>query len=275
MSTHLGGFMKKHFKLGIFGCDDSAINIIRGVTLSGFLHEKKILVTDLAEDRFNEVLDLGVVATNEVKKVAENCEYLLFSGTEKSFRQLIEKIEGVNIDKVISVIPNLKKNTIKNAFGISEVKVARCSMNLPCTIGSGMIGIDMIDYNSCTDDTEFISNVFSSFGTILSIDESKLEGASSLNNPTTTFLFIDSLVDSGIKCGLTKDEAKILAVQTILGAAEMVQRDEQSISELVIKCSKSGSTLELIKSLENDNFSKVIEKAIVSCANRSKELSEK
>lgn len=267
--------MKKHFKLGIFGCDDTSINIIRGVTLSEFLHEKKILVADLVEDRFAEVLDLGVAATSEVTKVAETCEYLLFSGTDKNFEQIAKKLNGINVDKIISVIPNLKKNTIKNAFGISGVKVARCVTNLPCCIGSGMIGIEMTDFNSNVEDTEFISNIFSSMGTILSVDESKLNGVASINNPITTFLFIDSLIDSGVKCGLTADESKILAVQTILGAAEIVQRDEQSIQELVLKCCKVTAGIELIKSLENDNFNKVIEKAILSCANRSKELSDK
>ncbi len=40
--------MKKHFKLGIIGCGAMAQTILKGVVLSDFLHEKKIIVSEFA-----------------------------------------------------------------------------------------------------------------------------------------------------------------------------------------------------------------------------------
>ena len=267
--------MKKRFKLGILGCDEVAINILRGVILSDFLPEKRVLAGDIVTDKFDEIMDLGVFATTDIKTIAENCEFLLFSGSKATFEQIVKKLNGCKHEKLISVIPNLKKNTIKSKIGISGINVARCVMNLPCAIGSGMLGVDMYDYNKNTEDTEFISKVFDCLGTVLSVDESKLDAVAGMNNPAYSLVFIDSLIDAGVKQGLTKDEAKIIAVQTLLGTAEMVQRDEQSVAELLMKVCKGGAAIESVKVLEDNAFGGIIDKAVTACANRSKELSEK
>ncbi len=96
------------------------------------------------------------------------------------------------------------------------------------------------------------------------------------SGPAYAFMFIDSLIDAGVRQGLTKDEAKILAVQTVLGSAEMVMREEQSVEELIMSvCSKGGTTVEAVKVLEQGNFRKIISDAVDACINRAKELSSK
>jgi pyrroline-5-carboxylate reductase len=61
-----------------------------------------------------------------------------------------------------------------------------------------------------------------------------------------------------------------------MGAAEMVQRDEKSLSELIMQvCSKGGTTIEAVKVFENNNFRGIVSDAVEACVNRSKELSNK
>ena len=96
------------------------------------------------------------------------------------------------------------------------------------------------------------------------------------SGPAYVFMFIDSLISAGVKHGLTANEAKILAVQTVLGAAELVGRDEQTVEELILSvCSKGGTTLEAIKVLENRDFRGTVGEAVDACVKRSEELSEK
>ncbi len=270
--------MKKQFKLGIIGCGFMAQSIMRGVVLSDFLSEKKVIVSDVSEENLDKVNYLGVRTALDNRIVAENSEYVLFAVKPQNFAEAVKSLGGFVPEKVISVMAGVKKSTIKNAFGLSAVKVARCMPNLPCSIGSGAIGIDMLDFNNFTDDTDFISNVFNSLGTILSVDESKMDAVTGISGsgPAYVFMFIDSLVDAGVKQGLSKSQAKILAVQTVLGAAEMVGRDEEPISELIMRvCSKGGTTIEAVKVLEENNFRETISKAVDACVKRSKELSER
>ena len=166
--------MKKQFKLGIIGCGDMAQTILKGVVLSDFLHEKKIVVSDANEEKLDKVTGLGVYATLDNKFVAENCEFLILAVDSANFKTAVKSLNGVRPEKVISVVSGVTKNLIKNEFGVSGQKVARCVLNLPCAIGSGLIGIDMSDFNESLADTEFIRNVFNCVGTVLSVDESKL-----------------------------------------------------------------------------------------------------
>ena len=170
----------------------------------------------------------------------------------------------------------LKKSTIKNALGVGLIKVARCMPNLPCSIGSGAMGIDMSDYNDNVDDTQFITMLFSCLGTVLSLPEEKLNAVTGISGsgPAYVFMFIDSLIDAGVKQGLTRDEATTLALQTVIGGAEMIQNSDKSIEELIMSvCSKGGTTIEAVKTLEENNFRGIVNKAVEACVKRSEELS--
>ena len=269
--------MKKPFKLGVIGCGETAKSILKGVVLSDFLHEKKILVGDISEKAFEKVEELGVRTTTDNREVAECCEYLLLAVNKQNFEAVAKSISGCKPEKVITVMSGVKKNSVKTALGLSSVMVARAIPNLPCSIGSGVVGVDMSDFNKCLDDIEFISNVFNCIGTVLSVDESKMDAVAGVSGygPAYAFMFIDSLVDAGVKQGLTKNEAKILAVQTVLGAAEMVERDEQSISELILKAGGKGAGIEAVKVFEQNNFRNIVDEAVSACVKRFKELSDK
>ena len=265
--------MKKQFKLGIIGCGFMATTIMRGVVLSDFIREKKIIVSDKSEEKLDSVDYLGVKTTLDNKFVAENSEYLVLAVRPKSFEEVAKSIEGVRPEKVISVISGISKSTIKNALGVGLIKVARCVPNMACSIGSGVIGIDMVDYNKNSADTEFITNVFNLLGTVVSLNEDKLDAVSALSgNSVYPLVLIDSLVEAGEKIGLTKNEAKIFAVQSILGTAEMVQREEQSIDELIMQtCNNGGTAIESVKVLEDSAFRKIVSDAVEACFDKMRD----
>ena len=264
--------MKKQFKLGIIGCGSVATAVLRGVVLSDFIREKKIIVSDCDPKKLDAVNYLGVRTTDDNKFVAENSEYVLLAVNSKDFAAVAKSIEGVRPEKVISAISGVSKATVKNSLGVGLIKVARFVPNAACTIGSGAIAIDMLDYNKSTDDTDFLSTVFGFLGTVVSTEESKLDAAEGVNCPVSTLILIDSLVDAGVKNGLTKNEAKILAVQTVLGAAEMVSREEESVSELIsCVCKGNSVALETVKTLESVGYRSGIIKAVDASAEKCKE----
>ena len=268
--------MKKLFKLGVIGCGFMSQAILKGVTGSDFLREKKVVVSDISEDALDKALDLGVKCTKNNKYLVENSEYVLFAIKPQSFEGAVKEFDGAVPDKVISIMAGVKRDKIKAALG-RDVKVARCMPNLPCSIGSGVIGVDMSDFNSNRDDIEFISGVMNCLGTVLSVSEDKMDAVTSISGsgPAYVFMFIDSLIDAGVKQGLTRNEATILAVQTVFGAAEMVERSDVSVPELIKRvCSKGGTTIEAVKVLEDRNFRGIVGEAVAACAKRSKELSE-
>lgn len=271
--------MKKHYKLGVIGCGFMAKAILKGVVLSDFLSGRKIIVSDVNESNLDEIYDdLCVNTTKDNREVAENSEYLLFAVKPQSFLEVAQQLDGICPDKVISIMAGVKKAYIKNSLGVGRIKVARCMPNLPCSIGSGMMGVDMSDFNKNPNDTEFITKLFDCLGQVLSVSEDKMDAVTGISGsgPAYVFMFIDSLIDAGVKQGLTRDEAKVLVIQTVIGGAEMVQNSQKPLSELIMNvCSKGGTTIEAVKVFEQNNFRGIISDAVEACVARSKELSER
>lgn len=271
--------MKKKFTLGIIGCGFMAHSILRGAILSEFMRARKIIVSDPDLDKLQKVNDeLDVYFTQANRYVAENSEYVLFAVKPQTFPEVAKELVGICPGKVISIMAGVKRATIKNSLGVGLIKVARCMPNLPCSIGSGMMGLDMSDYYKDANDLEFINKLFDCMGKVLNVAEDKMDAVTGISGSGSAyvFMFIDSLIDAGVKQGLTQDEAKTLAIQTVLGGAEMAGHSDKSISELVMNvCSKGGTTIEAVKVLEENNFRKIVGNAVEACVKRSKELSEK
>ncbi len=268
--------MKKLFKLGVIGCGVMAQAFLKGAVLSDFLRAKKVAVSDCDKEKLSQMEELGINTYKDNKYVAQNSEYLLIAVKPQNFAEVAEEIKNVHPEKIISIMAGVKKNTIKDAFGMN-VGVARCMPNIPCTIGSGMIAVDMTDFNKSLDDTEFITKLFDCTGNVLSISEEKMNAVTGISGsgPAYVYMFIDALVDAGVANGLTRIEAKLLAVQTVLGSAEMVQRDETPLSELIMKvCSKGGTTIEAVKVFEEKNLRGIIGEGVNACVNRAEELAK-
>ncbi len=269
--------MKKKFKLGVIGCGFMASAIIRGAVLSDFLNAKKIIVSDLNEENLNKINEIGVFTCTSNRFVAENSEYVLFAVKPQNFNAVISSLGGYKPEKVISVMAGVGKKIIKSGLGSMDIKVARSMPNLPCSIGSGAVGLDMSDYDGNEDDTEFLFNIFDKLGVVLSIDESKMNAVTGISGsgPAYVFMFLDGLIDAGVREGLTSEESKSLATQTVLGAAEMVLRDDKPLSDLIMSvCSKGGTTIEAVKVLEKNNFRKSIVKAVDACVKKAEDLSK-
>ncbi len=269
--------MKNQYRLGVIGGGFMAESILRGVVLSDYIHEKKIIVSDINEDTLNRLNYLGVNKTTDNRFVAENSEYLLLAVKPQNFQSVAESLGGFVPDKVISIMAGVKKNTIKNAFGYGAIKVARCMPNLPCSIGTGALGVDIADFARSVDDVQFITGIFNCLGHTVNVDESKLDAVTGISGsgPAYVFLFIDAMIDAGVNAGLSRDEATVLTVQTFLGAAEMVERNETPLPELIQRvCSKGGTTIEAVKVFQNADIYGIIDNAVKACVARSKELSK-
>ena len=136
--------MKKQYKLGVIGCGFMASAILRGAVLSDFIKAKRIIVSDTSIEKLENMgQELGVTVSDSNRYVAENSEYILFAIKPQTFPEVAQELKGICPEKVISIMAGVKKAKIKNSFGVGIIKVARCMPNLPCSVGSGMMAVDM------------------------------------------------------------------------------------------------------------------------------------
>ncbi len=268
--------MKKKFKLGIIGCGFMGQSILDQIVMSEYVRHTKIIASDKIQSRFDDVDYLGVNTTLDNRYVAENSEYLILAVKPKDFEIVAKDLEGVRPDKVISIMLGVTKNTIKNALGVG-VRVARCIPNISCSMGCGAVAIDINDFNKSLDDIQFITMLLAKLGRVISLDESKMNSAMGIVGSASSYVFllIDSLVESGVKRGLTKNEALNLAINTVVGASELVANAEDNLSQLIMTaCNANSATLSAVKSLESDGFSQIIDNAVESSVKRITEITK-
>lgn len=268
--------MKKRYKLGIVGSGFMSRSILCGIVNSDFLRGKHIVVSDISESALDRAAELNIVGTNNNKYISENCEFVLLAVKPQNFDDVVKGMGGVYPQKVISIMAGVKRDRIKASFG-RDIKVARCMPNLACAIGSGVTGIDLTDFDRSREDVNFITGIFKCMGKAVNIKEEKMDAVTGISGsgPAYVFMFIDSLIDAGVKHGLTKSEATTLAVQTVIGGAEMVEGAQLPVPELIKRvCSKGGTTIEAVKVLEGRNFRAIVDEAVTACVKRSKELSD-
>ena len=117
----------------------------------------------------------------------------------------------------------VKKDSIKSTLNKKGLKVVRCMPNTPCSVGNGAVGIDAGDFD-CEQDKIFVKDLFSSFAKIVFLEENKLNAVTGISgsSPAYFYLFIKCLTDAGVKCGLNEEDAKNLAVNTMIGSGKMI-----------------------------------------------------
>ena len=262
--------MKKLFKLGVIGCGNMANAIISGA--KGILSNEKIVVFDTDSQKANDFATKFNAEVGESNSfVASNSEYVLIAVKPQSFSEISNELLGA--EYIISIMAGVKTSTI-----LSKVQslrgMVRIMPNAPAMVGKGMSALSFV--NSNESDVDFVSTIFNSIGKTLLLDEDKLDAVTAISGsgPAYVYYFIKSMIDAGIKVGLTEEESSLLTFQTFAGATEFAQNSTLSLEKLIdMVCSKGGTTIQAINSFKNDDTATIINRAVQKCFDRSKELS--
>ena len=77
------------------------------------------------------------------------------------------------------------------------------------------------------------------------------------------YMYIDAMKKAGAACGLDEDKALLYALKTIEGSAITVGNSDKQIDELIkAVCSPGGTTIEGVKSFEENGLYGLVEKAL-------------
>ena len=267
--------MKKKFKLGVIGAGFMATAIIKGAIKSSIIAAKDILVSDVSRESLDKMQQNGVSVTMDTCSLVNNSEFVLFAVKPQSLREVLEAIKDCNCYKFISIMAGVRKDKIKSVF--TSAAVARCMPNTPCAIGCGAVGLDVSDYTDLAD-IEFVKNLLSSFAQVVIVTEDKMNAVTGVSgsSPAYFYLFLKGVIEAGVQEGLSVDEAKILAANTMIGAGKMVLNNpDKSLDELInAVCSKGGTTIEAVKVYNENGLNNITSKAVSACVKRSIELEE-
>jgi len=180
--------------------------------------------------------------------------------------QSINQTEG-DIDARIFRIFEIQK---QRAFIIGELqRLARQALVLEGA--SALSG----GANTTADDMETAGHIFSAIGKSLMMPENYLDAVTGLSGsgPAYVFMFIDALIDGGVKVGLSRQDAEILVLQTVLGSVRLALETGKHPALLkAMVTSPGGTTIAGLHELEKAGFKAGIMTAVEAATRRSEEL---
>lgn len=173
----------------------------------------------------------------------------------------------------VSVAAGIPIQTITNAGG-TGTRVVRAMPNTPAMVREGMTALAMGPGVSEAD-AGIARAIFESVGKVVAIEERLMDAVTGLSGsgPAYVFLAIEAMADGGVKMGLPRATAELLAAQTVLGAAKMVIETGEHPARLKDKvASPGGTTIAGLHRLEVGGMRATLIDAIEAATKRSQEL---
>lgn len=176
---------------------------------------------------------------------------------------------------VISVLAGRTLESLRAAFPDAR-NMIRVMPNTPSRIGKG-VSAYCFDKAPTDDDRKEVESLLGALGTCHEVDEAQMHIVTAVSGcgPAVFFQFIDHIAKAAETHGFEHSLASQLAIETGIGSLELMQQSDQLPSELVDEVvSPNGVTHALLKNLESNNWSGIIEEAISAAVKRSIELSK-
>jgi pyrroline-5-carboxylate reductase len=144
-------------------------------------------------------------------------------------------------------------------------------------IGEGMTGL-FADSNISAADQSLASSICEAVGKIVWVNSEKQMDditAVSGSGPAYVFAFLESLEKAAIAQGLSQEQARLLAIQTLQGAAKLAAQSTESPATLRERVtSKGGTTYAALTVLEQESWANIMMKAVAAASDRSEAMGE-
>jgi pyrroline-5-carboxylate reductase len=236
----------------------------------------KITISEKREERAAELMDRYKVANAALSENVAKCDLILLVVKPQDMATVLAEIKqtirhGVLI---ISFVAGKQIRGIADAIGTSANPVIRVMPNTPTLVGAGMSAISCCGLVS-PEQREFTLGFLGAVGKVIEVDEDLQDAvtATSGSGPAYFFRFVEAMVDGAVALGLSQEDATTLTIQTIVGAAKLLDQSGDSPTTLREKVtSPNGTTFAALNSFNDSDISATVAKAMKAARDRSQEL---
>jgi len=177
---------------------------------------------------------------------------------------------------VISVMAGVTEAAICSWLG-GETPLVRSMPNTPVLVQSGAIGLHA-NAAATAAQRNLAEEILRAGGLTRWVDtEADLDAVTAVSGsgPAYFFLFMEALEQAAIAEGLDADTARLLAIQTALGAARMAVESDESPAELRRRVTSPGGTTErALGTLTDGGLEPLLARAVAAARARAQELSQ-
>ncbi len=270
--------MKSFNSIGFIGGGNMAEAIIKGL-IQGGVAAGSILVSEPNQARRDLLVErYGIELAAGSRDVVETCDLIVLAIKPQLTDEVLAGIAPFFTDAklLVSILAGVTSRTLESHLKGSP-RVIRVMPNTPALVGEGATAL-CPGAHASQDDLDAACRLFGAIGVVQTVGEYQMDAVTGLSGsgPAYVYTVIEALADGGVLEGLSREAALELAVQTVIGAARMVQQSGEHPAVLRDKvCSPAGTTIAAVRTLEEKGLRAALIGAVSSAAGRSRELGGK
>ncbi|CDO66360.1 pyrroline-5-carboxylate reductase, putative [Plasmodium reichenowi] len=261
----------ENIKLGFMGLGQMGSALAHGIANANIIKKENLFYYGPSKKNST----LNYMSSNE--ELARHCDIIVCAVKPDIAGSVLNNIKPYLSSKLlISICGGLNIGKLEEMVG-SENKIVWVMPNTPCLVGEGSF-IYCSNKNVNSTDKKYVNDIFNSCGIIHEIKEKDMDIATAISGcgPAYVYLFIESLIDAGVKNGLSRELSKNLVLQTIKGSVEMVKKSDQPVQQLKDNIvSPGGITAVGLYSLEKNSFKYTVMNAVEAACEKSKAMGSK
>lgn len=254
-------------------------NIVTGLINSKY-DPKQVWIANRGEKKlafFRE--KLGVHTTQDNREAAQQADIIVIAVEPSVVKSVCEEIRDIVKEKsplIISVASGVNDSHMREWLG-NETAIVRVMPNTPSSVAMGASGL-YANKNVTIEQKKLAEHIMRAIGIIVWVeDESLINAIAALSGsgPAYVFLVMESLQTAGEKLGLSKEDARLLTLQTVLGAARMAFESEHDVTELRRFITvPGGSTEQAVKVFEDRGIRDLFKDALKAAHNHTVKVAE-
>jgi pyrroline-5-carboxylate reductase len=263
-------------RVGVLGTGNMGAAIIRGLVTAGKLPPSALFASDAATNRLSELASefgFSPVSSNRAL-VAQSDVVILAVKPQVIAKVLAEMDEETAAGRLfVSIAAGVTLEALERALP----PTARVVRTMPNTPALALAAVTAIARGSraTADDMKTVHALFEAVGRVVEVDESMLDAVTGLSGsgPAYVLLTIEAMADGGVRMGLPRHTAQLLAAQTLFGTAKMVLESKLHPAQLRDNVtSPGGTTIAGLAALEQGAVRYAFVSAVTAATHRSIEL---
>ena len=262
--------------LAFVGAGRMAGAMVRGIIKHGWPAHSIRCIS--APDGTAETLaqETGIRSITDWAELIHESTWIILACKPQQLKELPPALPSLAKGKsILSILAGTTIDRLRKLFPEAQ-NIVRCMPNTPGMIGEGISVYSAMQPLSDTEE-ETVQHILGALGKTIALPEASLDAVTGLSGsgPAYVFEFVAALRDGGIAAGLDEKTAYALALQTVKGAAlllEAVPETPETHRQWV--SSPGGTTLAGLSVMEVANIRRIMQETIVAATQRAGELAK-
>jgi pyrroline-5-carboxylate reductase len=258
---------------GFVGGGNMAEALIKGMALQG---RRDIVVSEPREERRRHLEKAyGVRTTADNTEAVRASKVVVLAVKPQNMAEVLEDIAGsVTAEKtVVSIAAGITLDYLKQ-----RLKTERLVRVMPNVAALAQEGMTVMSLCECFSDRDMaaVRDIFMSVGKVLVMPERHLDAVTAVSGSGPAFiaLFVEAMAEAGAKMGLREDDARVLAVQTAVGTARLLEDGLPPGRLIEMVRSPGGTTAEGLRVFEERGMRALVSEALEAARRRAGELAK-